>query len=239
MIHRPSSLVNINKKRNRGDRLKSKKDEHLQNTENGESIREKELKELLALVDWELVRRKNDMEALFTWKLKLNQTKKYAKRIYEFFNNKNIPSEEKYDVVNANIERAEKIFKRLVAIYPENEEIHRFFTFTLFCQDKEDELMVEYKRAIEVTPPAPDMLNNFALMLQENGEYEDAERYYKQSLELESDNPYIWNNLGSLYEKLKRYNEAYQAFKRAHELEPGEEEFKISLKRLRRELRSE
>ncbi|MFW6173400.1 MAG: tetratricopeptide repeat protein [Elusimicrobiota bacterium] len=219
--------------------MKDKHEEVHQNAESGEPLTEEELEKLMATIDWDLVRRKSDMENKFKWQLNLNQTKKYAQEIYEFFEDDDMPIQYKFNVVDANIVRSEKIFRRLIPIFPESIEMHTFYVYALMEQRKREEVVAEYERAIKAMPDYPDILNNFALALEEQDQYNDAERYFKQSIKLDPDNSIPYNNLGYMYENLKRYHEAYQAFEKAHKLDPENEDYKIELKKLRRKLRRE
>lgn len=70
----------------------------------------------------------------------------------------------------------------------------------------------------------PEKLNNQAILLSSQGNYEDAIEYLKRAITLERNNKLLWFNLGLTYRDSGKMNEAENALKTAYALDSENEE---------------
>lgn len=69
-----------------------------------------------------------------------------------------------------------------------------------------------------------DTLNDQAVRLANNGDYEDALVCFSRAIEIESDNALLWYNLGLTYRDNGQFTWARAALEKAHELDDEDED---------------
>jgi predicted O-linked N-acetylglucosamine transferase (SPINDLY family) len=87
-------------------------------------------------------------------------------------------------------------------------------------QDRLDEAIVEYRRALELKPDFPEALNNLGAALAEQGCLDEAETAYRHALQLQPGHLKARNNLGGALERQGRLDEAIAEYRKALELKP-------------------
>ena len=97
-------------------------------------------------------------------------------------------------------------------------ETHNGLGFVLARQNRTDEAVVEFRKAITADPKFVPAYNNLAEALAKQGQLEDAADYYRRSL-AQRPNPSVYNALGAVLRQLGREDEAEQQFSKAKSLQ--------------------
>jgi len=114
---------------------------------------------------------------------------------------------------------AVRIYRRGLAVAPENVELLNSLGFALFQQGESREAVAALEKALEVDPKHAKAHNNLALAAIDLGELEVAEAHYRESLAVEPQ-PAIYNDLGFVLERQGLADEASQLYRKALELDP-------------------
>ena len=89
------------------------------------------------------------------------------------------------------------------------------------AQQKTDEAIDAYRRAIALNENDAWSMNNLGLLFLEQGFTEDAVPYLARAVELKGNVPAFHNNLGMALEQMGRFVGAAQAYKGALAADPG------------------
>jgi tetratricopeptide (TPR) repeat protein len=114
---------------------------------------------------------------------------------------------------------AVRIYRRGLAVAPQNAELLNSLGFALFQQGESDEAVAALEKALEVDPKHWKAHNNLALASIDLRELEVAEAHYRESLALEPQ-PAIYNDLGFVLERQGLTEEAIELYRRSLELDP-------------------
>jgi predicted Zn-dependent protease with MMP-like domain len=90
-----------------------------------------------------------------------------------------------------------------------------------FALDRWEDALVEYDRALELSPKHQDYLTEKGILLYQLAEWESAEQVLREALELDPQNPDLHYTLGLLLEKVGRESEAKQSFEAATRSDPA------------------
>ncbi len=115
---------------------------------------------------------------------------------------------------------SETLYRRALSVTEKNFIIHYNLGILLHAKDRNDEVIEQFTRCLEIQEdyaPAQDNLGN---ALAAKGEYEKAIAHYKRAIELVPDAAATYNNLGSVYAQMGRLEEAVQAYVKSLELDP-------------------
>ncbi|MBF0484024.1 MAG: tetratricopeptide repeat protein [Candidatus Omnitrophica bacterium] len=94
-------------------------------------------------------------------------------------------------------------------------------------------LAVEYfKKALELSPNQPDILNNLANAYSESGKFEEAVKEFFRAYALGQQNKILAMNLALAYEKNKDFINAQKFYEKASEIEPTDENIKFDIFRM-------
>ena len=115
---------------------------------------------------------------------------------------------------------AARLYRRGLAVAPENVELLNSLGFALFQQGESREAVAALEKALEVDPKHAKAHNNLALAAIDLGELEVAEAHYRESLAIEPQ-PAIYNDLGFVLERQGLGDEAVLLYRKALELEPA------------------
>jgi tetratricopeptide (TPR) repeat protein len=115
---------------------------------------------------------------------------------------------------------AVRIYRRGLAVAPENVELLNSLGFALFQQGKSQEAVDALEKAVAADPKHWKAHNNLALAAIDVGELELAEAHFRESLAL-SPQPAIYNDLGFVLERQGLADEAVGFYRKALELDPG------------------
>lgn len=138
------------------------------------------------------------------------------------------------DFMLADLINAEKIFRRILEIEPENDRAHKKLGDCLHDLGRYKEAESEFKEATMIKPDVVEYHCYLANLLVELGSerYEDAEKEFEEALRLKPDDYWTHNDFGVLLHNWERYDEAEREFKDALGLKPEktkEAEIRINL----------
>jgi len=121
------------------------------------------------------------------------------------------------DFMKSDLINAEKIFRRILEIEPENDRAHKKLGDCLHDLGRYNEAESEFKEATMIKTDVVEYHCYLANLLVELGSerYEDAEKEFKKALELNPKDYLTHNDYGVLLDKWKRYPEAEREFKEA------------------------
>ena len=92
-------------------------------------------------------------------------------------------------------------------------------------EDRKDEAIVEYSKAIELDPKIAAAYNNRGIIYDDLELYQSAIADYNKAIELDANYANAYNNRGVAYKNLKQYEKAIQDYSKAIELEPNDATF--------------
>jgi tetratricopeptide (TPR) repeat protein len=126
------------------------------------------------------------------------------------------------DFLQSDPINAEKFFRKILEIEPENDRAHKKLGDCLHDLGRYNEAESEFKEAIMIKPDDVEYRCYLANLLVELGSerYEDAKKEFEEALRLNPDDYLTHNDYGVLLHKWKRYNEAERKFKEALRLSP-------------------
>jgi tetratricopeptide (TPR) repeat protein len=119
-----------------------------------------------------------------------------------------------------NYPGAVRVYRRGLAVEPENVELLNSLGFALFQQGESQEAVGAFEKALEVDPKHAKAHNNMALASIDLGELEVAEAHYRESLAIEPQ-PAIYNDLGFVLERQGLTEEADELYRKSLELDPA------------------
>ena len=121
------------------------------------------------------------------------------------------------DLINA-----EKIFRRILEIEPENDRAHKKLGDCLHDLGRYNEAESEFKEATMIKPDVVEYHCYLANLLVELGSerYKDAEKEFKKALELNPDDYLTHNDFGVLLHNWEKYPEAEKEFREGLRLNP-------------------
>jgi Flp pilus assembly protein TadD len=102
-------------------------------------------------------------------------------------------------------------------------------------QDKLDEALLHFERAVALNPNYAAAHNNKGLVLKDKDKFDEAEKYFRRALELEPDYAEAHNNLAFVLRNLGRLDEASSHGERAIALKPNYPEALSNLGNVRRD----
>ena len=117
---------------------------------------------------------------------------------------------------------AEAIYRQLLALDPENADLHHFFGLLRHQRGYVEEGADWIKRALLLAPTYVDAHNNLGNIYLQTGHPELAEPCFRRVLELKPDFNTVYGNLGIALRQLDRFDESIEFFMRAIALEPEE-----------------
>jgi len=157
--------------------------------------------------------------------LKLREIEINDKNVCYFSNDEDYKAEVEFELVHIiqefikNVAESKKQNYKLIEMNPEywnnkgDEELRN---------EKPQEALKCFDKAIELEPNEPIYWNNKGFALDELKRYEEAIECYDRAIKLNPNNPIYWNNKGYALKELKRYEEAIECYDRAIELNPNE-----------------
>jgi predicted O-linked N-acetylglucosamine transferase (SPINDLY family) len=119
-----------------------------------------------------------------------------------------------------NLAEAERLYRRILAQAALPEVLVNLGN-VLAAQNRRDEALANYDRALAARPEFFEALFNRANTLLELKYSEEALKSYERAVRLRPDNPSGWNNRGTALRNLMRLDEALASFSRAAAISPG------------------
>ncbi len=115
----------------------------------------------------------------------------------------------------------ETLFKYVLTVSPDNYVAHTNLGYALASQDKIDEALVHYDRALEIKPNNSKLHYELALALESKERTELALKHYQSALEINPDYADAHYHLAILLGRLGRKEEAIQHQRQAFKLKPS------------------
>jgi tetratricopeptide (TPR) repeat protein len=114
---------------------------------------------------------------------------------------------------------AERLYRRGLALAPDDPELRNALGWTLFQEGKTAEAVEEYRRALEANPKDVRAHDNLALALVELGQLDEAVDHYEASLAIKPEAE-IYSDLGFVMARLGKREAALADYHKALELDP-------------------
>ncbi|MFW9996685.1 MAG: tetratricopeptide repeat protein, partial [Candidatus Odinarchaeota archaeon] len=118
------------------------------------------------------------------------------------------------------LNRAVKVFNRVIEIEPDFYEAWYNKGITLDKQNDYSEAAKAYEKAIEIKPDFYEAWNNKGTALANQGNYSEAAKAYDKATKIKPDLYVVWNNKGAALANQGNYPEAVKAFDKAIEIKP-------------------
>jgi tetratricopeptide (TPR) repeat protein len=111
--------------------------------------------------------------------------------------------------------KAIKIAEQVLAIDPENAEAYRLMGYANEIQNKFDEALSSYNKALEFSPDNPEIYNNIGHVYDLMGDVKNAKKSYIASSNFGGDTAGVHMSLGRTYVREKNIDKAIQEFEKA------------------------
>jgi ribosomal protein S12 methylthiotransferase accessory factor len=114
--------------------------------------------------------------------------------------------------------------RRLMEAFPGRHDLHFFLGVALEYEGNPQEALAQFRRAIELEPPAADMASihtHIGVCLKDQGDYRRAIDALDTARALDPGLKEIHNLLGFCYYKLKEHQRSIEHFEKALEIDPG------------------
>ena len=118
---------------------------------------------------------------------------------------------------------------------PSKPEPHVHLANVLEAQDRFDEAVVHYERALALAPQMPEAHNDYGVALAKRGRTAEAIRRLSEAVRLRPEFGDAWLNLGAAYANAGRFAEAVESLERGIRLQPDRPGARELLERVRRE----
>lgn len=134
------------------------------------------------------------------------------------------------DFVQSDSINAEKIFRIILEIEPENDRAHYKLGESLYNLERYNEAKREWREVIRINPNHFEAHYRLGNLLSSSflEKYDEAEREFEEALRLKPDDYLTHNDLGVLLHNWKKYNESEKEFKEALRLNP-EKKYEASI----------
>ena len=107
----------------------------------------------------------------------------------------------------------------------------------LFNENKKEEAIVEYKKALKIQPDFLPATFNIAIALGDIGKFKEAEKILLNVVKNDASIVETYNSLGYVYYKQGNFEKAKQNFEKAIELKPDFKQAKVSLEILKKQMK--
>lgn len=128
-------------------------------------------------------------------------------------------------------EEAIKEFRDAIKISPEDAVLHNSLGAVFFEQRQFDDASREFRTSVRLSPDYAEAHNNLGLIFRNQKQFDEAAREFHTALKLDPDYAEAHNNLGVLYAMQGRIDNAITHFQKASFQNPGNELFRLNLKR--------
>lgn len=121
---------------------------------------------------------------------------------------------------NGQLDDAEKIYRRILAVAPEHPDALHFAGVLAHQQGRSEEAVAMIVRSLEIVPDRADCYSNLGIIFKAVGYLDDAITAYRRAIELDPGHANAHNNLGVLLKQQRRNADAEEAFRAAIRLDP-------------------
>jgi ribosomal protein S12 methylthiotransferase accessory factor len=114
--------------------------------------------------------------------------------------------------------------ERLMEAFPGRHDLHFFLGVALEYEGSAQEALVQFRRALELEPPAADTASihtHIGVCLKDQGDYRSAIEALEKAQALDPGLKEIYNLLGFCYYKLKEHQRSIEHFEKVLEIDPG------------------
>lgn len=137
-------------------------------------------------------------------------------------------------------------YEKAISIQPSNAEYHLqlakiYSRLAYLYQDKEalKEAMEEFRNALQLNPYDGLARSHFAWTYKQHGMYKEASEELKQAIELDPTNISFHWRLGTVYRANKELNKAKEEFEKILDVVPEQQEAKLALAQINKELKEQ
>jgi len=128
-----------------------------------------------------------------------------------------------------NLELAEEILRKVLAMHPENAVLHNNMGLVLQGMGQYEQAAEYFVRALEIEPSRSDIHYNLGNVFKEKGTLDEAEGSYRKAIDLDPENADAYVNLGLVLKQKGQLEEAAFYYKRALALNPENTDAYINL----------
>jgi len=114
---------------------------------------------------------------------------------------------------------SESLFSHAIAVTKDNALAHLNLGAALDEQNRPDEALIEYQKALQLAPYRHEIFNNIGKLLNDEGKPEAALTYCREAVRLNPKSPFSHNSLGLVLVELGRFDEAMYQFSEAAQLD--------------------
>lgn len=127
-----------------------------------------------------------------------------------------LPLSAKYYARTGNTDVAQKLYDRLVDVYPQN--VSYLFEYACFLSNigKNEEALSWFAKAAALEPDNAEIWLNTGDAFSYLGKYDDAVKMYKKAIAIFPFDGYSWNNIGQAYDNMGEYQKAIPYYKEAY-----------------------
>ena len=116
---------------------------------------------------------------------------------------------------------AEAVALKLIKKFRRSAYLHNLLGILQAEQNRQNEAVTSYQRALKFNPQFPEAHNNLGNALQHLREFDNAAENYRRAIALNSDYAKAHNNLGNTLRQLGEHENAVNCFRRALEIDPS------------------
>jgi len=120
-----------------------------------------------------------------------------------------------------NFAASEQYWSQLIEQFPNNPAVWSNRGNIRISENKLDEAIADFDKAIEIAPDAPDPYLNRGAALEGKGLYQEAIDDYNRVLEIDPQDPMAYNNRGNAKAGQQRWDEALIDYQKAANLDPN------------------
>jgi tetratricopeptide (TPR) repeat protein len=114
---------------------------------------------------------------------------------------------------------SKSLFSHAIAVTKNNALAHLNLGAALEEQNKPEEALIEYQKALELDPHRHEIYNNIGKLLNDGGKPEAALNYCRTAVQLDSKSSFSHDNLGIVLMELGHFDEAMSQFSEAAQLD--------------------
>jgi Tfp pilus assembly protein PilF/V8-like Glu-specific endopeptidase len=132
--------------------------------------------------------------------------------------------------------QAEAIWRKVLQQNPNDANVRVFLGRALRLQERLDEALAEYQKAIALKPQNPYAWNGLGNTFADQGKLNDAIAAYRKAIEIDKKFGFAYTGLGNIMYAQKKYNEAIRYYLKAVEIDPKDPIPRNNLEELKRDI---
>ncbi len=120
-------------------------------------------------------------------------------------------------LVMGDVKKAEELGRKLITLYPNDERAQNLLGNTLFGQQKYEQAIEQYKKAVAINPEYSQSYNQMGYANRFIGNYDEAEQAFKQYIKLIPDDPNPYDSYAELLMKMGEHKKSIDYYEKALE----------------------